>query len=395
MRWHTDIKSKEFLNELSQALQKVDGVIMAVIRKRMSLAELVEEWKHIHGDLPILREKIEKERLSGFAELAKNGGIDPDFARALLYLIMSESRKVQIKQKQTRTSLDQLHRTDKQGWFNHLRRNLLDLTAEIATTYDNRYKETAPFATKTYLDFEDNVIATEIKTLEDLGMQSLAIDLGCATGRTTTKLSPKFEKVIGYDISPEMIKTAENNQTRATNYSQYKNIEFLESDIEEKIPLDDSSVSLVVINMGTASDVYNIELLLAKITRILKPNGRFVLSFYNSEALFYQWPIPWFVGLTAEIDLIKHCLNVQCNGKIFQIHAKAYNVKGIKGILKKQESLRVSKILTYPTIASILPSEFFHEKESMDAITSIDRKLSEMGNGAYILVTGRKIDKDY
>lgn len=143
-------------------------------------------------------------------------------------------------------------------------------------------------------------------------------------------------------------------------------------------------------NLGTASDVRNIQIVIAEITRILKKDGRFILSFYNAGALFYQWFIPWPIGLTAEIDTVKHCLNVRLDGKIFQVYAKPCTVREVKQLLGRNK-LVVSQIQTYPTIAAILPDEFFKEDASKKAIAAIDNQLASMDKGAYILVTGRKI----
>lgn len=130
--------------------------------------------------------------------------------------------------------------------------------------------------------------------------------------------------------------------------------------------------------------------MLARIARVLKPDGRFILSFYNSNALFYRcWFLPWPISLAASINKTKHCLDVHLKDRIFSIHARPYNVNDVQGFIK-QAGLVVSETATYPTISSILPNEFFEEESMQKLIIDIDRQLVGMENGAYILISGRK-----
>lgn len=385
-------KSDDFIKILGSQLGKIDHLLMAVLAKRMTQANLVEQWKHYHGDQPIFREVVEKDRLEQIENWAKEKGLNVNFARAFLYLIISESRQVQINQRQIRTAEeDELYKKDRETWYKLLRKNLLALTAEVANVYDHQYGEDAPFATRSYLQFEEGVINREISTLKSLKNQNLAIDLGCATGRMTFKLAPNFQKVIGYDISPEMIAKANYTKVQGANITKFRNTQFIEADIEEKIPDNDNAASLIIMNLGTASDICNIRKVIMGIKRVLKKDGRFVLSFYNSGAMVYQWFIPWPVGLAAEIDMVKHSLNVHQGGKTFSIYAKPYTVREVKNLFKSSPGLKISQVLTYPTIASMLPHEFFAEEESKETITALDNQLSKMDKGAYILVAGRKM----
>lgn len=386
------IDSDDFIKMLGFQLGKIDHLIMAILAKRMGLAELVEEFKHRHGDQPILRKEIEDGRLAQAARWAEEKGLNPNFTQTLLYLVISESCRVQIGKLQTRpVKEDNLFKTDKEAWYRLLKKNLLELAANFASKYKKKYGDNAPFATSSYLDFEETVLKREINALKGVKNLDLAVDLGCAAGRLTFQMAPDFKNAIGYDISPDMISKAKSIRISGTNFSKFRNTDFEELDIEKGIPLDDKSASLVVMNLGTASDVRDIQRIIAEIKRILKKDGRFILSFYNSGALFYQWFIPWPVSLTAEIDLIKHCLNVRLNGKTFQVYAKPYTVREVKQLLARYKELVISPIQTYPTIAAILPDEFFKEEESKEAIKVIDNQLASTDKGAYILVTGKKI----
>ena len=261
-----------------------------------------------------------------------------------------------------------------------MKQNLLDLTAKIASTYD-QYGQNSQ-ATRTYLDFEAEILESEIGTLNDL---TLAVDIGCATGRRTWELGDKFEHVIGYDISPDMIEhAAMKNRDTAS-----KRINFRVADIEAGIPQADNAVSLVVMNFGTASDLRDIEQVLIELKRVLKPGGKAFLSFYNTDALLYRIGfVPWSVGLAAEINWVRHCLDVHYDGEIFQVYAKPYKIEDIGTLIP--DGLTVQKTWTYPTILSILP-DVFADGVVRD-IAEIDRELAldQSNLGAYLMVVLEK-----
>ncbi|MFH1713994.1 MAG: methyltransferase domain-containing protein [Candidatus Nealsonbacteria bacterium] len=365
------------LNELGRRLKMVDGHWMAILAQRMYLGRLVEEFKRIEKQ-PLIRPQIEAERIEAAKIIAAENGLNPNFIASMLYFIIGETCRVEIEQLQSGEELPDLSQEK-------LKENLLALTHEIASSYDQTY-EAGFFATRSYLVFEDTVIKREIGNLRTLNNLDLAIDLGCATGNTAFKLAEHFKKVVGYDISFDMVEEAKKKLRK----NKLANLSFQVADIENGIPEESNSVSLVVMNLGTASDVFDIRQVLARIKRILKPDGRFILSFYNSSALLYRcWFIPWPVSLVASINQITHCLDVRFKSKLFSVHANPYSTREVKKFLQQAE-LSVSQIFTYPTISSILPNEFFDEDEMQNLIKEVDRHFIESETGAYLLVTGRK-----
>jgi ubiquinone/menaquinone biosynthesis C-methylase UbiE len=266
-------------------------------------------------------------------------------------------------------------------WYDILKDNLLDLTSKVAPVYDEQY-DTAFFATHSYLEFENHVLAQEINSLIDRG---LALDIGCATGRTALALRSKFRRVIGYDISPSMIERARAKLAGSST----ETLSFEQLDIEQGIPQPDASVSLIVMNMGTASDLLNIERILIEAQRVLVPNGKLFLSFYNADALMYRWEfLPWRISLAAEINIKKHCLDVHFDNEVFSIYARPYTVDEIKKLIP--HGIELTKILTYPTISSILPDELFEDATIKESVAEIDRKLAESTAGAYIVAVGSR-----
>ena len=106
---------------------------------------------------------------------------------------------------------------------------------------------------------------TDIKTGEIL------VDLGSGAGIDAflaSKLVGAEGKVIGIDMTDEMLEKA-----RKIALNNYKNVEFRKGDVEEKIPIEDNSVDIVisncVINLTT-----NKTNTFKEVYRILKKRGK-------------------------------------------------------------------------------------------------------------------------
>ena len=104
------------------------------------------------------------------------------------------------------------------------------------------------------------------------------VDLGSGAGIDAflaSKLLGKEGKVIGIDMTDEMLVKA--RKTLIAN--NYKNIEFRKGDIEEKIPIEDNSIDVVISNcvINLTSNKTNT---FKEIYRILKKNGnaRMIIS---------------------------------------------------------------------------------------------------------------------
>ena len=367
------------LKELGDRLHRIDMLVVALLRRRIELALQVGEFKIKNGQ-KIFRASIEAKRLAQVRAEARKHKLNPHFAESILYSAIGESCKAQTVQLQNAAAHRHKEPKTEEEWYRLLKKNLLLLTKRWSDSYDDRYDKTF-FATHAYLEFEEQLITQEIKLITDRG---IALDLGCATGRLTRKLSPLFTQVIGYDLSPHMLKKA------SAKGQKLQNIAFLEADLEEGISQPDNSVSFVVMNLGTASDIRGISGVIKEVERVLEPGGRFLFSFYNRDALLYQWDfIPWPVGLAAEVNLYKHCLDVHLNTKVFSVYARPYTAKEVRQIFPSE--LKLSKVLTHPTISSILPHDLFEGKPSIQkSVATIDRQLARACGGAYIIAIGQK-----
>ena len=112
----------------------------------------------------------------------------------------------------------------------------------------------------------------------DLKNGETVVDLGSGAGIDAflaSKLVGKEGKVIGIDMTDEMLEKA--RKTSIAN--NYNNVEFRKGDIEEKIPIEDNSVDVVISNcvINLTSNKTNT---FKEIYRILKKNGtaRMIIS---------------------------------------------------------------------------------------------------------------------
>ena len=367
------------LEKLGDRLRKVDMLVVALLKRRMDLALQVVEVKVKNGQ-KIFRAQTEARRLAQVRAEARKLKLNPHFVESILYSSINESCKQQMIQLQSMSARRHKEQKNEEDLYCLLKKNLLILTKRWSDSYDDHYDK-AFFATQAYLKFEEQLLEQEIKRIDNCG---LALDLGCATGRLVAKLSPLFKQVVGYDISPHMLMKANAKKRK------YPNISFIKADLEKGIPQSDSSVSFVAMNLGTASDVSGICKVIKEVKRVLHPGGRFLFSFYNRDALLYQWDfIPWPVGLAAEININKHCLDVHLGAKVLSVYARPYTTEEVRKLFPPR--MRLSKVLTYPTISSILPNDLFEGKPSIQkSMIMIDCQLAKAHDGAYIIAIGQK-----
>ncbi len=116
-------------------------------------------------------------------------------------------------------------------------------------------------------------------TFSEIQTGDIVLDLGSGAGKdvflSATKTGPTG-RVIGVDMTTEMIDLANRNIEKFKNTSSQDNVEFRLGYIEE-LPLDDNSVDLVISNcvINLAVDKPKV---FSEIYRVLKPGGRFVVS---------------------------------------------------------------------------------------------------------------------
>ena len=120
----------------------------------------------------------------------------------------------------------------------------------------------------------------------------VVLDLGSGAGLDVFLAAGKVGetgKVIGVDMTPEMIEAANRNAAAGG----YKNVEFRQGDIEA-LPLEDESVDLVISNC-VLNLVPDKAKAFAEIYRVLKAGGRIAVA-----DIVLDGPLPDFLGEDAD-----------------------------------------------------------------------------------------------
>ena len=375
----------DVLRVLGSRLQVVDHHLVGVIRARQALARQVGYTKrrdvdedHPFGQ-PISRPDIEAKRIESICQVAEAQGVNPHLMAGILYFLITESCKEQMIQFQA-------------GDFGYgevdydtLKSNLIALADEISAKYHEHLLQFP--ATQSYLSFEQEVLKAQVKQLDE---SACALDLGCGIGGLTFPLSLMFDRVVAVDISMGMIE-----QVRAKmELNGVGNVEPVCADIEgHECPwgeIEDNSVDFVAMGLGMASCIKDVRRVMNQIERVLAPGGRFILSFYNTDALLYRWFSPWANSLAAVIDVGRHCLDVERGGRILSVYAKPYTIDEVEELIGRR--MQVTSLYAHPTFASILPREMLQDEGVGEAVAKLDleRAHSSESDGAYIIAVGRK-----
>ena len=149
--------------------------------------------------------------------------------------------------------------------------------------------------------FLDNPIRRLIQPPSEL-IEKLAInpndvvvDFGCGPGYYTIELAKKAKRVVAVDLSPEMLKKAQNKAEKAG----VKNIQFLQSN-GTNIQLEGSSVGIILL-VTVYHEVGESEAVSKEFNRILKPKGKLIIVEVIKKGIFPGAPVQNPEVLKAEI----------------------------------------------------------------------------------------------
>jgi SAM-dependent methyltransferase len=132
----------------------------------------------------------------------------------------------------------------------------------------------------------------------------VVLDLGSGAGFDcflAANIVGKTGKVIGIDITPEMVKRARANARK----NKYKNVEFKLGEIEH-LPFKNSSVDAIISNC-VINLSFDKQRVLKEAYRVLKPNGRIVVS---DIALKKELPKRFQLNIEAYINCISGAIPI-------------------------------------------------------------------------------------
>lgn len=261
----------------------------------------------------------------------------------------------------------------------------IELSDQAAERYDEVYAK-ANYATASYMDYELKRLKELVQSSPD---KSIAVDLGCGTGRHSFILAQEFEQVYGYDISSGMINAAiRNKSARGVG-----NVSFEVQDVEMALPsIGEGRAALVSCSFGMGSFIRDLPTLFKTVRMLLKPRGVAAFSWYNSEALVNNLHLEWRPALAARTVPGKRKLSVNFDGQDVLISAVAYDVSQIRHELGKHFS--ESTITTYPTLTALFPHSLFEDERARELCREVDERLASNvagpAAGPYIFATARK-----
>lgn len=361
------------LEKIRERLDALNWQMMLILVERLLLVKEVATQKKAKGNGVIHAPSREAEIFDRMVDYCRVLGLDPDYVLEIVSLMIAHAKDAECDVLGVDTFLDTnaKHKED-------LRENLLQLTSVVASQYSYNYCDGhGADAVRSYLNREQRLMSDSISNLSQKG---LAIDLGCAVGRTAEFLEQHFSLVQGFDVSPQMVKQAHMRK----HWGEH--VEFEATDLEERIPADDDSVSFVVADFGSASEVS--QNLIQEVSRVLKKGGKGFLSFYNANAISNLWYYPWPSTLRAHLNTYNNTIEVWYQDKVYTIQGNGMTAPSLQHECSRH-GLNVEWVETYPTFLSIVPRFFFGSsryQSLVQAVTEVDDTLARQDpyRGTYL-----------
>jgi len=180
----------------------------------------------------------------------------------------------------------------------------------------------------------------------------VVLDAGCGNGFFIPNLlKGKPKKVIGIDISKWLIEIAKRKITA-------KNVEFYQMDLTKKLDFEDNFFD-VVVSYNVLQEIKNISTPLREMRRVLKQNGRLVISI--THPLYHLFvsgletkDLPIFEALRryAKIEPI-HSTAIKGFEKFFVVYRKPISYYVNEIVKSGLKIIEMKDILISPQIAKI------------------------------------------
>jgi SAM-dependent methyltransferase len=125
---------------------------------------------------------------------------------------------------------------------------------------------------------EEPVVWSRLETLPP----GRALDAACGTGRHSRRLVELGHRVVGVDLTPEMLSIAKRNIPEAT---------FVEADLRG-IPTADAQFDVVVCGLALAH-IAELGAAVSELGRVVRPGGRALVSVLHPFQAFLGWQAPF------------------------------------------------------------------------------------------------------
>lgn len=112
----------------------------------------------------------------------------------------------------------------------------------------------------------------EVRLVEPYARDREVLEVGCGTGLILQRLAAVAQRAVGVDLSPGMLELARE-----------RGLEVHEANATE-LPFEDASFD-VACSFKVLAHVRDIELAMAEMARVVRPGGRVIAEFYNTDSI--------------------------------------------------------------------------------------------------------------
>lgn len=113
------------------------------------------------------------------------------------------------------------------------------------------------------------------------------LEVGCGAGQLSLALAARFDRVVGLDLSPLRVERA--RQALRQRFPAYEGkVEFMQGDLEERLPFEDGQFD-VVVACAVLANLIDVFRIVDEMARVCRPGGALVISVPNICYVKHVW----------------------------------------------------------------------------------------------------------